>query len=117
MRQITGAYYFRPGVSYDFVRSPFGQRLGARADLVYSRASTPVQTWGNSADLGVEIDASLYFQSEDGPELFDGFHAMLQYGLLIPMAGLGYLPGQSVPGTDGSLKNAQTLRLILGMVF
>ncbi|MBK8168766.1 MAG: TIGR04551 family protein [Sandaracinaceae bacterium] len=117
MRQITGAYYFRPGVSYDFVRSPFGQLLGARADVVYSRASSPVQTWGNSVDLGVELDGSLYYRSEDGPEMIDGFYAMLQYGLLFPMQGLGYLEGQTVPGSDGKLKNAQTFRLILGVMF
>lgn len=117
MRQVTGAYYFRPGVSYDFVRSPFGQLLGARADVVYSRASSPVQTWGNNADLGVELDGSLYYRSEDGPEMIDGFYAMLQYGLLFPMQGLGYLEGQSVPGSDGKLKNAQTFRLILGVMF
>ena len=58
MRQVTGAYYFRPGISYDFVRSDFGQLLGARLDFIWSRASRPLQTWGNDPDLGVEIDVS-----------------------------------------------------------
>lgn len=114
MRQIGGAYYFRPGVSYDFIRNNFGQLLGARADLVYSRASNPVQTWGNSADLGLEIDAQVYYRSEDGPDLFDGFYAAIQYGIFFPFQGLGYLPGS---GITGGGQNAQTLRLILGVQY
>jgi uncharacterized protein (TIGR04551 family) len=111
MRQVTGAYYFRPGVSYDFIRSAFGQLAGARLDFIWSRASSFLQTWGNDPNLGIEIDASLYFRSEDGPDLDDGFHAMLQYGVLFPMRGLGYLH------EDTNLSTAQTLRLVLGVVF
>jgi uncharacterized protein (TIGR04551 family) len=120
LRQISGAYYFRPGVSYDFIRGEFGQLLGGRVDLVYSRASSAVQTWGNSADLGVEVDASLYYRSEDGPELLDGFYAMAQFGLLFPMQGLGYLSQGTVsdePAGWAGLKNAQSIRLILGVQF
>lgn len=120
LRQISGAYYFRPGISYDFIRGEFGQLLGGRVDLVYSRASSPVQTWGNSADLGVELDASIYYRSEDGPELLDGFYAMAQFGLLFPMQGLGYLGTAANPeitGGNPELKNAQMIRLILGVQF
>lgn len=120
LRQVTGAYYFRPGVSYDFMRSPLGRQLGGRFDLIYSRASDPVQTWGNDPNLGVELNATLYFRSEDGPEVFDGFHAMVQYGVLFPMQGLGYLSNAGVDqiaGGNPSLKTAQTLRVILGVVF
>ena len=111
MRQVTGAYYFRPGISYDFMRSDFGQLLGARLDFIWSRATAPLQTWGNDADLGVEIDVSLYFRTEDGPDLDDGYYAMLQYGVLFPMQGLGYLD------EDTDLETAQTLRLLLGRAF
>jgi uncharacterized protein (TIGR04551 family) len=120
LRQVSGAYYFRPGVSYDFLRSEFGQLLGGRVDLVYSRASSTVQTWGNDANLGVEVDASIYYRSEDGPELLDGFYAMAQYGLLFPMQGLGYLSNATsseITTGNPELKNAQTLRLILGVQF
>ena len=118
MRQIGGAYYFRPGVSYDFIRNNFGQLLGARADVIYSRASNPVQTWGNSADLGLEIDAQVYYRSEDGPDLLDGFYASIQYGIFFPFQGLGYLPGQTGTATSGTGgQNAQTLRLILGVQY
>jgi uncharacterized protein (TIGR04551 family) len=111
MRQVTGAYYVRPGISYDFIRNDFGQLLGARADFIWSRATAPVQTWGNDPDLGLEIDVSLYFRTEDGPDLDDGYHAMLQYGVLFPMRGLGYRH------EDTDLETAQTLRLLLGVVF
>ena len=120
--QIAGAYYFRPGVSYDFIHDSFGQLFGLRGDIVWSRASTPVQTWGNADDLGVEIDLALYYRSEDGPQLWDGFYGSLQYGLLFPMKGLGYLEdaegrGQFPGGVNPELVNAQTLRLILGVEY
>jgi uncharacterized protein (TIGR04551 family) len=111
MRQVTGAYYFRPSISYDFVRNAFGQLAGAKLDFIYSRAASVLQTWGNDPNLGFEIDGTLYFRSEDGPDLTDGFQAMLQYGVLFPMAGLGYLH------EDTDLHTAQTLRLVLAVVY
>ncbi|MET0385074.1 MAG: TIGR04551 family protein [Polyangiales bacterium] len=111
MRQVTGAMYFKPGISYDFVKDAFGQLFGARVDLIYSRATSPVQTWGNDPNLGVEIDAQVYWRSADGPNVNDGYHAFLQYGVLFPMQGLGYA------GQTGGLSTAQTLRLVLGVMF
>jgi uncharacterized protein (TIGR04551 family) len=111
MRQVTGAMYVKPGISYDLVKDSFGQLFGARVDMIYSRASAPVQTWGNDPNLGVEIDAQLYWRSADGPNINDGYHASLQYGVLFPLRGLGYA------GQDINLKTAQTLRLVLGVMF
>jgi uncharacterized protein (TIGR04551 family) len=111
MRQVTGAMYVKPGVSYDFVKDSFGQLFGARVDFVYSRATAPIQTWGNDPNLGVEIDGTVYWRSSDGPNKNDGYHAMLQYGVLFPMRGLGYLD----PGV--SLSTAMTLRMVLGVMF
>ncbi len=119
MRGIGSGYYFRPGLSYDFIRSSFGQLLGARADVVWSRAAEPLQTWGNTPDLAVEIDASVYYRSEDGPDLLDGFYASLHYGIMFPLAGLGYLPN-AVPANEQFFaggSNAQTLRLVLGVQY
>lgn len=110
---ISGAWYLRPGIEYDIVRTPFGRRLGLGADIIYSRASQEVQAYGRNPNLGVEIDASLYYQSEDGPELFDGFHVLIQYGILFPLAGLEVFGQPDAPG----LKNAQALRLVLGVAF
>ena len=118
MRQFGGAYYFRPGVSYDFIRSSFGQLLGARADVVWSRASEPVQTWGNQPDIGVEIDAQVYYRSEDGPDILDGFYASIQYGIFFPLGAVGFLPGEGGLGRwPGGGQNAQTLRLVLGVQY
>ena len=111
LRQVSGAYYFKPGVSYDFVRDNFGQLFGARVDLIYSRASSPIQTWGNDPNLGLELNAQIYWRSDDGPDVDDGYHAALQYGVLFPMRGLGYYY------KDAKLDTAQTLRLVLGVVF
>ncbi len=111
MRQVTGAYYFKPGISYDFVRDDFGQLFGARLDAIWSRATAFLQTPGNAADLGVELNAQVYWRSDDGPGKNDGYHAALQYGVLFPMRGLGY------PQRSGGLDTAQTLRLLLGVVF
>lgn len=113
--QIAGSYYFRPGISYDFIRNGFGQLLGARADVIWSRAVEPVQTWGNQADLGVEINAQAYYRSEDGPDLLDGFTISFMYGILFPLGGLQYLPGDSRMASGG--QNAQTLRLLLGVTY
>jgi uncharacterized protein (TIGR04551 family) len=123
MRGIGGAYYFRPGLSYDFIRNNFGQLLGARADVIWSRASVPVQTWGNADDLGVEIDVSLYYRSEDGPDILDGFYAQAQWGIFFPLDGLGYLPGtfpragSMCTNGRGCLGPAQTFRLLLGVQY
>ncbi|MGB0678555.1 MAG: TIGR04551 family protein [Polyangiales bacterium] len=118
--QVAGAYYFRPGVSYDILRSPFGERLGGMFHLVWSRASVPVQSYGSEPDLGVELDFRLYYNSDDGPGLLDGFHAQLMYGILFPLAGLGYADTGNLPAVRGGnpdLASAQTLRLLLGVKF
>jgi len=116
MRRVSGAYYFRPGISYDLVHTPRGGLLGGRLDIVWSRASTPRQTWGDAADLGLEFDASLYYQSEDGPSFTDGFYSGIQFGALFPLAGLGYTSDQFA-GSEPGLTNAYTLRLLLGVLF
>lgn len=119
--RIQGTYYFNPSVEYDFMRKASGQRLGGGANVVWTRASEFVQTPGHASDLGIELDGKLYFQSKDGslndqPGKMGGFYAALEYGVLFPLAGLGY---QSVEktrfGVDTSA--AQILRLYLGVMF
>ena len=110
---VSSAYYFRPNISYDFINSSLGQLFGARLDVVWSRAMWPVQTRGNAADLGVEFDVELYYRSEDGPSLTDGFVAGLRYGILIPLGGLG--PQDNESRLD--LSSPQTLQAILGVVY
>jgi uncharacterized protein (TIGR04551 family) len=124
MTRIQGAYYFRPSVEYDFIRNPNGQKFGGGAAIIWSRASEFVQTPGNKRDLGVELDLQLYYQAKDGslnddPSKMGGFYAALQYGVFFPLGGLEYLPKeqdvQRNPNWD--LSTAQTVRLILGVMF
>jgi uncharacterized protein (TIGR04551 family) len=110
---IGGVYYLRPGLSYDLVRTAFGQRIGARADVIYSRANrdSQIRNYGDrgSNSLGLELDASLYYRSEDGPGLTDGFYAAFQFGILFPLAGL--------KETGLNVGNAMTLRLVMGVEY
>jgi uncharacterized protein (TIGR04551 family) len=127
MSRIQGAYYFRPSVEYDFVRNPNGQKFGGGAAIIWSRASEYIQTPGNKRDLGVELDLQVYYQSKDGslnddPNKMGGFYSALQYGVFFPLGGLDYLPGETtgpaVPtNVNFDLSTAQTVRLILGVMF
>jgi uncharacterized protein (TIGR04551 family) len=123
LSRVEGSYYFRPSVDYDFVRHADGEKLGGGAAVIWSRASEFVQTPGHARDLGVELNAQLYYQSKDGslnddPSKFGGFYTMLQYGVFFPLGGLSYLPGEIKDTTfDASLSAAQTVRLFLGIIF
>jgi uncharacterized protein (TIGR04551 family) len=122
LTQVEGAYYFRPSVDYDFLRHTDGQKLGGGAALIWSRASEFMQAPGHKRDLGVELDLQIYYQAKDGslndnPDKLGGFYAALQYGVLFPLAGLGYPSNQ--PNTNVSLDTsaAQTVRLFLGVAY
>ena len=124
MSRVQGAYYFRPSVEYDFLRQPNGQKFGGGTAIIWSRASEFIQTPGNHRDLGVELDVQLYYQSKDGslnddPNKMGGFYAALQYGVFFPLPGLEYLKNEqdTSKNSDWSLSTAQTVRLILGVMF
>src|SRR5690606_21584564 len=125
---VQGSYYFKPAAEYDFIRKSNGMKLGGRAEAIWTRASNFMQTPGHHRDLGIELDGTVYYQSEDGVQndrenLTGGFYAMLQYGVLFPLSGLGYLEDQEVPVPEGDddnsikLKPAQTVRAFLGVAF
>ncbi|MBM4376493.1 MAG: TIGR04551 family protein [Deltaproteobacteria bacterium] len=130
LSRIQGTYFFKPSVGYEFLRDPDGQKLGGAASLVWSRASEFVQVPGNASDLGVEINVKLYYQAKDGVlnddlERMGGFYTSLEYGVLFPLQGLGYLPGQvnsyapfQPPGSAAlDTENAQMLRWWLGILY
>ena len=86
----------------------FNDSISVFGNFIYSRmikaTSTPS---GNSTALGIELDAGVKYQSDDG------FYAQLAYGVLFPFDALryGYLtfsPGASI---------AQALRAQLGIRF
>lgn len=125
LSRIEGAYYFRPSVEYDFIRNPNGQKFGGGAAVIWSRASEFVQTPGNKRDLGVELDAQIYYQAKDGslnddPNKMGGFYAALQWGLFVPLGdGLAYMKKEqnNAAVSDWGLSAAQSVRLILGVLF
>jgi uncharacterized protein (TIGR04551 family) len=118
LQRVQGTYYFRPSVEYDFIRNPNGQRLGGNAAAIWTRASEFIQTPGHKNDLGVELNLSVYYQAKDGsmndnPQKPGGFYAMLQWGILFPLAGMDNPPGTIKFDTT----SAQTARLHLGVIF
>lgn len=126
--RVQGAYYFKPGVEYDFQRDKNGQRIGGGASVIWSRASEFIQTPGHARDLGIELDGKLYFQSKDGtlnddPDKMGGFFTSLEYGVFFPLGGLGYLTqqqntfGTTASGTTLGTSAAQTLRWYMGILF
>lgn len=122
LSRVQGAYYFRPSVEYDFLRNANGQKLGGGAAIIWSRASEFVQAPGNKRDLGVELDLQVYYQAKDGtlnddPNKMGGFYTALQYGVFFPLGGLDYLPVQTATRGASDLSSAQTIRLILGVLF
>lgn len=128
LTRVQGTYYFRPSVSYDFLRDASGQKLGGGIAAVWSRASEFVQAPGHARDLGVELDAQVYFQSKDGarnddPTKKGGFFTKLEYGVLFPMKGLGYTQNeinrinQSLNYNATNTSAAQTLRWYMGVFF
>jgi len=114
-------------VELDVLRDPDGQRIGSGLALTWSRASEPVQAPGHAPDLGVELNFKLYFQAADGMvdadvERMGGFYTSLEYGVLFPLDGLDYLPGEKAAYAaeqDGALevRPAQALRAYLGVLF
>jgi len=126
LSRVQGTYYFRPSVSYDFLRDTSGQKLGGGIAAIWSRASEFVQAPGHARDLGVELNGSVYFQSKDGalnddPTKLGGFFTKLEYGVLFPMQGLGYNAAdasfiQAQGGSTGT-SAAQTLRWYMGVFF
>ncbi len=125
-RQFSGAYFFRPGAQYNFIDDPDGNLFFGRVDIIWSRASEWVSTRGNHADLGIEIDATLQFQSNHRREVHDvrpapGFYGMVQYGVFFPLQGLG--PTQAEATTTASGARAfeflvpQTVRGVVGITF
>jgi uncharacterized protein (TIGR04551 family) len=129
LNRVQGTYYFRPSLSYDFLKDVTGQRLGGGVAAIWSRASQFVQSPGHERDLGIEFDASIYFQSKDGalnddPLKMGGFFARLEYGILFPMAGMGYPDAKAarMQETSGNpniaeIRTAQIVRLYLGAMF
>lgn len=116
---VSGTYYFRPWLRYDFLRSPMGKKLGVQVDALYSRAIFEESTIHNGdANLGIELDAQVMYVSADN------FHAGLKYGVLFPLGAFEGTWDQDMdPSTeddrnvDRDLSIPQTLQVLLGISF
>ncbi|MBI5490685.1 MAG: TIGR04551 family protein [Deltaproteobacteria bacterium] len=109
--QVTGAYYVRPWVDYTLALGAGRSKkfLNFRLDVVWSRASEFVSTISNAADLGLELDASVTFDTADN------FIARIQYGVFFPFGAFEDQP--DAPGAFTDLSNAQTVQALLGVTF
>ena len=94
--------------------------------MIWSRASQPVQTPGNSADLGLELNFKVYYQAKDGAlnddlDKFGGFYTQVEYGVMFPLGGLGYLPKEEEDfennNNPADISTAQTVRWFLGILY
>lgn len=97
---VVDAAYLRPHVQFVWPRAGNGQ-LRAQVAAVQSWAMQAASAPGQQRPLGLEIDPTLTYASRDG------ILAQLQYGVLLPQAGLD--------NPDAGLKGrpAQMLRLVL----
>jgi uncharacterized protein (TIGR04551 family) len=102
--QVTDAWYLKPSLKWEVVSG-----LTYTGALVYSQAiyasSTPSATSAGSGrrPLGLEVDNSLAYASDDG------FHAWLNYGVLFPLDGLH--------GGGATLTRAHAVRAGLAIKF
>jgi uncharacterized protein (TIGR04551 family) len=104
---VTNAIYLKPSIKYDLTDG-----FNLFAGVIYSRAvfsqGTPS---GASNSLGVEINAGVRYETEDG------FFAQFMYGVLFPLAGLQQPPTQNLLAPPPGLDTAQALRAMLGIRF
>jgi uncharacterized protein (TIGR04551 family) len=78
---VTDAIYVRPWIQARMLALS-SSSLKARVSGTYSRALYASSTPGNSTELGIELNASIRWESRDG------FDILTEYGVLIPFAGL-----------------------------
>jgi uncharacterized protein (TIGR04551 family) len=101
---VTDAFYLRPHARMVLPRFLAGT-LSLDLALVASWAMEPTSTPGQKAPLGVELDPTLTYQSEDG------FRMDVAYAVLFPLAGFDNLE----LGLEA--KPAQLWRVRLGYAF
>ncbi len=105
-REIIGTFtdgiYVKPGLTYYFRNG-----IGLKSSLMYSRALFAKSTMGQDANLGVEGNFALFYATANG------FQADLNYGALIPLAGLK----NTLAEEPLEPSFTHTLQLNLGIVF
>lgn len=102
---LTDVFYVKPGIRYD-IADGFAIYGGATYSRTIFRQSSP---HGGDPNLGVEINAGLSYETDDG------FLTGVNWALLIPMRGLE--TSNSATGVPPSLDSAQAIRAFLGIKF
>ncbi len=101
---VTGAFYAKPSIAYDITEG-----FKVFAAVIYSRAAYARETPSTTnANLGVELNLGIRYETEDG------FFAQAGWGVLFPLGGLGFSP--ATPNAPG-LETAQALRGLMGVRF
>ncbi len=104
---VSNAYYVRPHAGYSFT-----ENLSFRADVISSFAAAAAGTPSKESNLlGLEIDGSLVYQSAEG------FHLALQYGFLVPFAGMSHAAKDMIADTYKTASSASAIRLFAGISF
>lgn len=107
---VTDAFYLKPHIAYDFTKA-----FGVRLDVISSFTNFAESAPGQSKILGLEFDGSLYYQSEQG------VFARMQYGFLVPFAGLNHsnerLTNVALYQDFGTARLAQAFQIFGGISF
>jgi uncharacterized protein (TIGR04551 family) len=118
---VTSAWYVKPSIRY----RPTGRKSGGGDDsgfeltagIIYSQAFYSENTPGQSKPLGAELNVGITYDTADR------FHMGLQYGLLLPFAGLSN-PGDSQNPANASVNGqphdagvAHAVRMLLAIPF
>jgi uncharacterized protein (TIGR04551 family) len=102
---VTDAFYVKPHIGYNLT-----ENLGARADVIYSHAIFASSTTGAQNPIGLEIDGTGYYGTEDG------FYLMLQYGFFLPFGALSHT-NDDVEKQFRQPQFAQTFQVFGGIQF
>ena len=104
---VTDSTYVKPTVNYDITEG-----LGVNLGIIYSMVNATRSVPTRDRPLGIEIDASVNYLSDDG------FVASLAYGVLFPLSGLDQLKNPANPdlGTV-SADTAQAVRAFFGVIY
>jgi uncharacterized protein (TIGR04551 family) len=111
--QLSDAWYIKPSISY-MIAEGFSVAL----EIIYSQAIFVQSAPGLARPLGLEFDFHLYYRSEDG------FVAGVDYGVLVPFAGMDNLgidhlrdPSGTGVFADQAAQVGQRLRGFLAVVY
>ena len=112
MGAVTNAWYVKPYIQYDLFNAP-DAAIGGRLDVLYARALEPEAYPGGEPDLGLELDAKIFFASENK------FYGDVSFGILFPGEAFALKSDRYTMynGSDKSPEIAWTLQSHLVMNF